>query len=103
MAKRLDELSGSQAAFPVELVHFIDVTNRHQVEAELHQKFKAHRKHGEWFEFSRGASEVERAMSQYEKSGSGSSEKWRLLTLITGIIFLLMAWQSTRAIELGII
>lgn len=95
MAKRLDELSGSQAAFPVELITFIDVCDRHQVEAELHQKFKAHRKHGEWFEFSIGAGEVERVMGQYgENRNKGSVENWRILTFIAGIIILLFAWQS---------
>lgn len=65
MAKRLDELSGSQAAFPVQLITHIDVSDRYQVEAELHQRFKAFRKHGEWFEFPRGSKEVERVMGQY--------------------------------------
>lgn len=94
MKKRLDELSGSQAAFPVELITFIDVKDRHQVEAELHQRFKAFRVHGEWFNLPRGSKEVERVMSQYENPSTGSLEKWRLLILIAGIIILLFAWQS---------
>ena len=66
MAKRLDELSGSQAAFPVELITFIDVSDRHQVEAELHQRFKAFRVHGEWFSFQgREIKSVQKVMGQY--------------------------------------
>lgn len=95
MHKRLDELNGSQAAFPIELITFIDVSDRHQVEAELHQRFKAFRKHGEWFEFPRGSREAERVMGQYgENSHKPAVENWRVLTLITGIIILLFAWQS---------
>lgn len=95
MAKRFDELSGSQAAFPVELITFIDVSDRYQVEAELHQKFKANRVHGEWFEFPRGSREAERVMGQYgDISHKSGLENWRVLTLITGMIILLFAWQS---------
>ena len=95
MAKRFNELNGSQSAFPVELVTFIDVKDRYQVEAELHQKFKAFRVHGEWFNLPRGSKEVERVMGQYGDIRDKSSfENWRILTLIAGIIILLFAWQS---------
>lgn len=95
MQKRFEELSGSQAAFPVELITFIDVSDRHQVEAELHQKFKAHRVHGEWFALDRGkAREVEREMSRYETSARSTGENWRYLSFIAGIVCLLLAWQS---------
>lgn len=96
MSKRFEELNSSQAAFPIELIKYIDVEDRHQVEAELHQKFKAHRVHGEWFSLDRGkVKEVERVMGQYGE-GRNKSEvnNWGLIGLIVGTIVLLMAWQS---------
>jgi T5orf172 domain len=91
MQARFDELNHLQSADPLEIVRVIDVADRHQVEAALHQRFKRDRKHGEWFEFPRGVGEVERVMSQHEtsKSITRSFESWRLMLLISGIILLL--------------
>lgn len=97
MAKRFDELNSSQSAYPLEIVRVIDVQDRYEVEAELHQKFKAHRVHGEWFTLSREKlAEVERAMVRYENPTAvrGSSGNWRIFSFIMGIILLLMAWES---------
>ena len=95
MQTRFDELNHSQSAYPLEIVRVIDVADRYQVEAALHQRFKRDRKHGEWFEFPRGVSEVERAMTQLEnpKTLSRSFESWRLILLRSGIILLLSAYQ----------
>jgi len=97
MAKRFEELNSSQAAFPLEIVRVIDVEDRHQVEANLHQKFKSNRKHGEWFELDRGdLREVEATMGSYGKGKNKdlSVEPWRLFCLVAGVIILLFAWQS---------
>jgi hypothetical protein len=96
MQTRFDELNHSQSAYPLEIVRVIDVADRYQVEAALHQRFKRDCKHGEWFEFPRGVGEVERVMTQLENSKVGirSFESWRLMLLISGIILLLFAYQN---------
>jgi Meiotically up-regulated gene 113 len=96
MQTRFDELNHSQSAYPLEIVRVIDVADRHQVEAELHQRFKRDRRHGGWFEFPRGIREVERAMTQLEnpKVATPSLESWRLMLLISCIVCLLFAYQN---------
>jgi len=100
MAKRFNELNGAQASHPLENIKVINVSDRHQVEAELHQRFKAFRVHGEWFELDRNdLNRVDKAMAEYEQSAQTTDpfEKFSLLTLLRvfGIfMFISFVWQS---------
>jgi len=96
MARRFDELNSSQAAFPLKVVRVIDVDDRFDVEGNLHERFKQNRVYGEWFNFPRGTGEVEKVMRSYGAVDDTRQplEKWRLITLIAGVIILMFAWQS---------
>lgn len=48
---RLNELNGSQSAYPLELITSIRSANYKEVERHLHEKYAAFRVHGEWFQF----------------------------------------------------
>ena len=96
MVRRFDELNSSQAAFPLKVVRVIDVDDRFDVEENLHERFKQNRVYGEWFNFPRGTGEVEKVMRSYGAVDDTRQplEKWRLITLIAGVIILMFAWQS---------
>ena len=49
--RRLVELNGQQAPCKILMLRAIQVSDMHTVEGELHKKFDANRKHGEWFDF----------------------------------------------------
>ena len=48
---RINELNGSQSAYPLELITSIRSVNYKEVERHLHEKYRAYRVHGEWFQF----------------------------------------------------
>ena len=52
LKRRLHQLSGKQAAFPIRLVHSVDGDGYEAFESSLHDLFDDERCHGEWFELS---------------------------------------------------
>lgn len=64
---RLKELNGEQSAYPLELITSIRHTNYKAVEKHLHDRYKAYRVHGEWFEFApEQLAEVQSYMSGFD-------------------------------------
>jgi T5orf172 domain len=48
---RIQELNGKQAAFPIDVIGWIEVNDCNAAEKCLHQHFSEYRKNGEWFDF----------------------------------------------------
>lgn len=51
LQRRLKELNGQQAAFPIDLRWSIRVSDMRSAEKALHDRFQGSNPHGEWFEF----------------------------------------------------
>jgi len=64
---RLNELNGSQSAYPLELIASIRNANYKAVERHLHEKYAVYRVHGEWFQFDLGKlAEVQRCIQELD-------------------------------------
>ena len=50
---RFAELNSSQSPFPLELIDWFETDNVTEDEAYFHEKYSAHRVHGEWFSFDK--------------------------------------------------
>ncbi|NES01148.1 MAG: GIY-YIG nuclease family protein, partial [Symploca sp. SIO1B1] len=50
---RFTELNSSQSPFPLELIDWFETPNVTEDEKYFHEKYSAHRVHGEWFQFDR--------------------------------------------------
>ena len=50
---RLAELNSSQSPYPLELIDWFETPNVTEDEAYFHEKYSAHRVHGEWFQFDK--------------------------------------------------
>jgi len=50
---RLAELNSSQSPYPLELIDWFETPNVTENEAYFHEKYSAHRVHGEWFSFDK--------------------------------------------------
>ncbi|NES25921.1 MAG: GIY-YIG nuclease family protein [Symploca sp. SIO3E6] len=50
---RLAELNSSQSPYPLELIDWFETPNVTEDEAYFHEKYSAHRVHGEWFSFDK--------------------------------------------------
>lgn len=51
LERRLNQLNGQQAAYPVQVVHHVSGPNYYAFEQELHKRYDWDRVHGEWFAF----------------------------------------------------
>ena len=50
---RFTELNSSQSPFPLELIDWFETPNVTEDEKYFHEKYSAHRVHGEWFSFDK--------------------------------------------------
>ncbi|NER25844.1 MAG: GIY-YIG nuclease family protein, partial [Symploca sp. SIO1C2] len=50
---RFAELNSSQSPFPLELIDWFETDNVTEDEKYFHEKYSAHRVHGEWFSFDK--------------------------------------------------
>jgi len=50
---RLAELNSSQSPFPLEIIDWFETPNVTEDEKYFHEKYSAHRVHGEWFVFDK--------------------------------------------------
>ncbi|NEP63463.1 MAG: GIY-YIG nuclease family protein [Symploca sp. SIO2G7] len=50
---RFAELNSSQSPYPLELIDWFETPNVTEDEAYFHEKYSAHRVHGEWFVFDK--------------------------------------------------
>lgn len=97
LVNRFEELNSSQSAYPLEMIHAIDVADRFDAEKALHRAFKQHRKYGEWFEL--GNREVKIVTSEMNSLSIGGvkGEAVNLPLLLLGVAMILVAiWGYDR-------
>lgn len=100
--RRHVELNGQQAPCPISCLRYIEVDDMHAVETSLHKRFKANRRHGEYFDFWRW--ELPVLHLAYNRFANSNRTNKRALPLTRGknaiavIVFLFLAAFIAAAI-----
>ena len=84
---RFAELNSSQSPFPLELIDWFETPNVTEDEAYFHEKYSAHRVHGEWFEFDKRT--LKKVRIEYADDGSFTLPSLPNLSFLKG-----MRWPS---------